>query len=181
MQRIDYMSVADRAMNQIRKGAFLTVRDDQKLNTMTIGWGLIGFVWRKPIFMVAVRDSRYTYALIEKAADFTVSIPSDGFEKQLDFCGTQSGRNQDKFAATGLRTAPSQKVESPIIHLPGIHYECRIALRAPMQESNLIDEYKVLYPQSDYHTLYFGEIVACYSTEEPGSVVTSAGIDQLGE
>jgi hypothetical protein len=25
---------------------------------------------------------------------------------------------------------------------------------------------KALYPQKDYHTLYFGEIVACYEIEK---------------
>ena len=34
-------------------------------NVMAIGWGTLGIIWRRPIFMVLVRPSRYTYKLIE--------------------------------------------------------------------------------------------------------------------
>ena len=38
----------------IEKGAFLTVQGGGHLNTMTIGWGMVGICWRKPVAMVAV-------------------------------------------------------------------------------------------------------------------------------
>jgi hypothetical protein len=50
MKRVDYMAVAEKAMAQIRPGAFLTVKSGEALNTMTIGWATIGYVWGKPIF-----------------------------------------------------------------------------------------------------------------------------------
>ncbi len=49
MKRVDYMAVAHKAMAQIKKGAFLTVKSGKAINTMTIGWANIGHVWRKPI------------------------------------------------------------------------------------------------------------------------------------
>lgn len=88
MKDADYMAVAHEAMHKIEKGAFPTVRAGRRLNTMTIGWATIGFCWRKPILMVAVRDSRHTYTIIEDAADFTVSIPSGGMQEAIMFCGT---------------------------------------------------------------------------------------------
>ena len=33
-----------------------------------------------------------------------------------------------------------------------------------MDPARLIDGYKHLYPDKDYHTIYFGEIVYCCST-----------------
>jgi len=93
MTDVDYMAVAERTMQKIRKGVFLTVKAGERLNTMTIGWATIGFCWKKPIFMVAVRDSRHTFTLIEDAADFTVSIPSGDMQKEIMFCGTKSGRD----------------------------------------------------------------------------------------
>lgn len=37
-----------------------------------------------------------------------------------------------------------------------------------MNPARLDENYdKTLYPKKDYHTLYFGEIVACYETDEP--------------
>ena len=166
MKDLNYMGVADEAMRRIKKGAFLTVKAGDALNTMTIGWATIGFIWQKPIFMVAVRDSRYTFGIIEKAADFTVTIPSGNMSKAIAYCGTKSGRDVDKFKECNLKTANGQKVTSPIIDVAGIQYECKIVFKAPMNPALLDQEYdKALYPQKDYHTLYFGEILACYETE----------------
>ena len=59
MKKIDYKSVTGDALQKIKKGAFLTVRDKGRLNTMTIGWALFGHIWRRPVLMVAVRASRH--------------------------------------------------------------------------------------------------------------------------
>ena len=164
MKKVDYMAVADQAMEKIKKGAFLTVAADGRLNTMTIGWATIGYCWRKPILMVAVRDSRHTFGILEAAADFTVTVPTTDLQQEVMFCGTKSGRDVDKFTACNLKTAESQKVGSPIIDTPGFHFECRIVFKAPMDSEHLIADYQSIYPEKDYHTLYFGEIQACYQT-----------------
>jgi flavin reductase (DIM6/NTAB) family NADH-FMN oxidoreductase RutF len=162
MKQLDYMAVADQAMAQITKGAFLTVKADGQLNTMTIGWALIGVVWSKPIMMVAVRDSRHTFGIIEKAADFSVSIPQNKMAKELAFCGTKSGRDYDKFGKCGLTAGAAQKIDSPIIQVPGIHYECKIIYKSAMDPAFLDAACDNLYPEKDFHTLYFGEILDCY-------------------
>lgn len=162
MKKVHYMAVAEKVMEQIREGAFLTVTDGTRLNTMAIGWGMVGFVWRKPVFMVAVRDSRHTYTLLEKAADFTVSMPGGDMKNEVMFCGTKSGRDVDKFEALNLKTKTAETVASPLIDTPGIHFECKIIFKSPMDPAFLDGSLKNLYPQKDYHTLYFGEILAAY-------------------
>jgi len=162
MKKIDYMAVAEKAMNQIKQGAFLTVRAGDVLNTMTIGWATIGYVWRKPVLMVLVRDSRHTFGIIEKAADFTVSVPMTDMKDAIMFCGTKSGRDYDKYKECSLELAEARKVVSPIINTPGIHFECKIVFKAAMDPAYLDAEYEKLYPEKDYHTLYFGEIRDCY-------------------
>jgi flavin reductase (DIM6/NTAB) family NADH-FMN oxidoreductase RutF len=162
MRDVDYLSVYEDVMKQIKLGAFLTVKSGEALNTMTIGWATIGFAWRKPVMMVMVRDSRHTFNLIEKAADFTVSVPTGDMKKEIAYCGTKSGRDVDKFTACGLKTAASQQVGSPIIQIPGIHFECRVVYKDAIDPARLTRDYDSLYPEKDYHTLYFGEIQACY-------------------
>ena len=164
MKSVDYMAVAEAAIKKIKSGAFLTVRAGDRLNTMTIGWATIGFCWRKPVFMVAVRDSRHTFTIIEDAEDYTVSVPAGNMKEEIMYCGTKSGRDGDKFEACGLKTIPGQKVASPVIDVPGIHIECRIVFKSAMDPVHLSADYASLYPEKDYHTLYFGEIVACYET-----------------
>ena len=48
---------------------------DGKANVMTIGWGTFGCIWSRPIFIVLVRPSRYTYSRLEQVNDFTVNVP----------------------------------------------------------------------------------------------------------
>ncbi len=165
MNRVDYLAVAQKAMKQIEKGAFLTVQCGEELNTMTIGWATIGLIWQKPIFSIAVRPTRHTFSIIEKIDNFTVSVPLNGMEEEITFCGTQSGRDFDKFQQCNLITTGAQKVESPIIQMSGLHFECEIVYKSAMDPAHLVDSYEKHYPEKDYHTLYFGEIVDCYETD----------------
>lgn len=161
-----YLDNIDTLMDNLTKGALLTVKANGTVNTMTIGWATIGYIWRKEVFMVAVRDSRYTFELIENSDDFTVTIPTDSqYKKAIAFCGTKSGRDHDKFAECSLKTADARIVDSPIIDIPGIQYECKIIYKSAMDPAFLDEELESLYPEKDYHTLYFGEIVSCYQTD----------------
>jgi flavin reductase (DIM6/NTAB) family NADH-FMN oxidoreductase RutF len=151
-------------MNRIEEGAFLVVKGKEKTNVMTIGWALIGVVWRRPVMMVAVRTSRFTYPLIEKADSFTVSVPSGDMKKEINICGSKSGRDLDKFKECGFSAAKSKKVGTPVLEIPGYHFECRIINKAPTDPKFLSPDLENLYPAKDYHTLYFGEILASYQT-----------------
>lgn len=166
MKKVDYLSVTEEVMQQIKSiGAFLVTKskDEEKINVMTIGWAAIGYMWRKPIMTVMVRKSRFTHHIIEKASSFTVSIPGDDLEEALNFCGTKSGRDFNKFKECKLSVIPAQKVDTPIINLPGTHFEGKIVYKNKMEANFLCKEYKEnVYANDDYHTLYFGEIVACY-------------------
>jgi len=163
IQDIDAGCALPGLLEQLPKGAFLTVRHGNRINTMTIGWGAQGIIWTGPVFIVAVRNSRHTFKLIERAPDFTVSVPeTDAYKKALAFCGTRSGKDVNKFDECGLTTRPGRTVASPVIELPGVHLECQILLRAPMSPELMITELFEFYPQSDFHTLYFGRILAAY-------------------
>ncbi|MDP3283966.1 MAG: flavin reductase family protein [Desulfobacterales bacterium] len=166
MRDVDYMSVAEDSINKIRAGAFLTVKSGNALNTMTIGWATFGFIWRKPIMMVAVRSSRHTFGIIEAASEFTVTVPAGDMRKEIAFCGSESGRNVDKFKMCNLETTGGRKIDSPVIKTRGRHYECKIIYKSAMDPAYLDKDYdSFIYPLKDYHTLYFGEILACYETD----------------
>ena len=166
MSNRDYLKNADEMMAKITKGAFLTVKAGDDVNTMTIGWATIGFIWQRQIFMVAVRDSRHTFQLLERTDNFTVSIPADSsYKDAVTFCGTKSGKDFDKFKECNLKQKSALHVDSPIIDIPGIHYECKIVYKSAMDRAMLDNALEKLYPQKDYHTLYFGEILACYETK----------------
>jgi len=162
----DYMSVAEDSITKIRKGAFLTVKSENGLNTMAIGWATFGVVWEKPIMMVAVRSTRHTFGIIERASDFTVTVPKGGMDGEIAFCGSKSGRDVDKFKTCNLKITGSRHVASPIIETQGRHYECKIVYKSAINPMHLDKDCDAsLYAKKDYHTLYFGEILACYETD----------------
>jgi len=156
-----FMLEVDRHMKS--GGIFLTSKGE-KHNTMVIGWGGVNIFWGKPIFLVPVRKSRYTYQLIDKSGEFTVSIPIDvNLKKALSVCGTKSGRYTDKFAECGLTPLPGQTVNVPVIEECLLHYECKVVYKQDMIPQNLDKQMDhIWYP--DYHTFFFGEILACYTT-----------------
>lgn len=164
---IAYNEMSKEMLDQLQKGAFLTVKGDEELNTMTIGWGNIGYIWNKPVFMVAVRYSRYTYELIEKTDEFTVSVPlTKDMKKELAICGTKSKREIDKFKECNLTTKKGKVLDTPIIDECDLHYECKIVYKQAM-EPGMIDKSikEAKYTDNDYHVLYYGEIVASYVKE----------------
>jgi flavin reductase (DIM6/NTAB) family NADH-FMN oxidoreductase RutF len=166
MRDVDYMSVAEDSIKKIKAGAFLTVKSGQAMNTMTIGWATFGVVWSRPIMMVAVRSSRHTFGIIEAAEDFTVTVPAGDMHNAIAFCGSKSGRNVDKFKECNLETIDGRQVASPVIQTQGRHYECKIIYKSAMDPAHFDKSYDPsLYPKKDYHTLYFGEILACYETD----------------
>jgi flavin reductase (DIM6/NTAB) family NADH-FMN oxidoreductase RutF len=166
IKEVTYTDYASQAVEQLSKGAFLTTTHAGKTNTMTIAWGNIGFIWGKPIFTVMVRPSRFTYQLIEHSDEFTVSIPLKDMQKALGICGSKSGRDIDKISAAELTLLPGQKVATPVIKGCGLHFECKILFKQEMNPTHFDQEHNAkFYASGDYHTFYFGEIIACYTEE----------------
>jgi flavin reductase (DIM6/NTAB) family NADH-FMN oxidoreductase RutF len=145
----------------------VTVGADKKPNVMTIGWGTIGLIWGRPMFVVLVRPSRHSYTLIEQVSDFTVNVLPTDLAAAAKLCGTVSGRNRDKFREAHLTPIPGREVRAPVIEECAVHYECRIASRADLPPDQVMQGVRAsYYPQGDFHRIYFGEIAACYADED---------------
>lgn len=167
MNKINYNELSKEMLEQLEKGAFLTVKNKDKVNTMTIGWGSIGYIWNRPIFTVLVRYSRFTHELLENTHEFTVSIPTvSNLSKALGICGTQSGRDLDKINAADLTLQESLSLETPIIKECDLHFECKIVHKQSMEPALLNKAIKSdKYSDNDYHVIYYGEIIESYQTE----------------
>ena len=168
MKELDFKSaMAHTADKLAHGGAFLTV-GGARPNTMTIGWGSVGICWGKPVFTVYVRPQRHTFGLLKEAGEFTVSVPTaEPLRQELAYAGTASGRDEDKFSGHGMTAAPAQRVGAPIIKECGLHFECKVRLVQDMTPEQMDgDIHARVYPADDFHTIFMGEIVACYTTDE---------------
>jgi len=113
-----------------------------KPNVMTAAWGGI-CCSKPPCVYVSLRQATYTYGNIMRRKAYTVSIASVAYLKETDYFGVVSGRNVDKFSASGLTPVKSDLVDAPYV-----------------KEFPLILECKLIHTlEVGLHTLFIGEIM----------------------
>jgi len=144
-----------------------------KNNVMTIGWGLIGMFWGKPVFVVSIRSSSYTHEFIRESEEFTVNVPTEAMTGVVRYCGEVSGREHDKLSECKLDLLKSRFVRTPVIGQCKLHYECRVVYGFDLfPRSNLLRhlvrviaakvEEIFCHYSGRYRSLFFGEILAVY-------------------
>lgn len=113
-----------------------------KPNVMTAAWaGICCSV--PPCIYVSLRKATYTYGNIMERKAFTVSIPAERYAKEADYFGIASGRDADKFKATGLTPIKSDLVDAPYVKEFPLVLECRL----------------LKYIEIGLHTEFIGEIM----------------------
>lgn len=153
----------------INDGILLTTKADGEVDTMAIGWGTMGVQWKKPIFIVFVRQSRHTKELLDKNPEFTVNIPLDQIDKDiLRITGTMSGRDIDKIKEAGLTLVPGETVSVPAIKELPLTIECKVIYQQD-QDLDALEgscRNRCYRPgtkdETDFHTAYYGLITNAY-------------------
>ena len=130
-----------------------------EVNTMTASWGCAGILWNKPVAICFIRPQRHTFGIMEDTDTLTLSFFPAGEQREaLRYCGTKSGRDGDKFAATGLTVA--RTVEgTPYVKEANLVLVCRKLYADDLKEGSfLLPEPLRNYPAKDYHRFYICEI-----------------------
>jgi flavin reductase (DIM6/NTAB) family NADH-FMN oxidoreductase RutF len=134
-----------------------------KFNAMTVGWGSIGYMWRRPFVQVVVRPVRYTYQFMEQYDTFTLCAFPKQQHAALQLLGNRSGRDGDKIAESGLTPIQSEKVAAPAFAEAELVIECRKIYWEDIDPTHFLDpRIDDNYPRKDYHRIYFGEILAVF-------------------
>ena len=94
-------------------------------NVMTAAWGGI-CCSIPPCVAVSLRKATYTYGNIVAQGAFTVNIPSEKHVAHADYFGMASGKNTDKFKASGLTPVKSALVNAPYIEEFPFSLECKL-------------------------------------------------------
>lgn len=94
-------------------------------NVLTIAW--TGTICSDPAMLyISVRPSRHSYQMIKDTKEFVVNLTTKDLVKATDYCGVRSGKDEDKFAATGLTKVPAQVVKAPLIAESPVNIECEV-------------------------------------------------------
>lgn len=131
----------------------------EKSNTMTVSWGGVGVLWGRDVVFIFIRESRYTKDFIDNGDTFSLAFLDEKYRDALNFCGSKSGRDHDKWKEAGLTPAEKCGViypkESETVFL------CRKLAAVPVDADSFIDEgiEPRWYADHDMHTMYVGEIL----------------------
>ncbi len=100
-------------------------------NVLTVAWtGILST--HPPKTYISLRPSRYSYGLIRASGEFAVNLTTAKMVRAADFCGVRSGRDVDKFTATGLEPERAGRVACPGIRQSPVRLECRVTDIVPL-------------------------------------------------
>lgn len=148
------------------KSHFLLVssNSDSRPNVMTCHvWSagnLLG-----PKLIVFVQPSNYTHDLLMQNGEFSLNVPRPGMEEVIQYCGTVSGRDENKFETVGLTPISSRHILPPIIKECGVHFECSPWQWMESLAKNMSEPLLAAYRQygGTYHSAFIGSIEAVYA------------------
>ena len=137
----------------------VTAGTKNNANAMTISWGGFGVLWGKNVAYVFVRDSRYTREFIEQGEFFSITFLSEEYRSAMNYLGSHSGRDGDKFEASGLTLASRHSI--PYIDEGNLVLLCRkLSATRITEDSFLLPEIKdKWYKDGDMHTMYIAEVI----------------------
>lgn len=135
--------------------------DREKFNMMTASWGGMGFLWNRPVLFLFIRPERYTREFIDAKNMLTVSFLDAEHRIAHSICGSKSGREIDKVAATGL-TPYFTEAGNPAFEEARLTLECKVVYRSEIEAAKFLDT--TVFPRwydeanGNAHLVYIAEI-----------------------
>jgi flavin reductase (DIM6/NTAB) family NADH-FMN oxidoreductase RutF len=131
-------------------------------NMMTASWGGVGVLWNRPVVFAFIRPERYTREFIDAKNEFTITFLGPEHRKAHSICGSKSGREIDKVAATGL-TPLFTEAGNPVFEEARLTLECKVVYKSEIEEAKFLDP--SVFPRwydeknGNAHIVYIAEIV----------------------
>jgi len=126
--------------------AVISVGIGEEANLITLAY--VGKVCLKPpIIAISIHPQRHSYKLIEKHGEFVINYPTKDQLREMDYCGTRSGRDVNKWEDLNLTKEQGVMVKVPMVKEFPWNMECKVIKRIELGS----------------HVCYFGEVVATHS------------------
>ena len=100
--------------------------------------------------MVGIVPTRFSHHMVKETGCFVINLPKKEFQKEYNYLGSRSGRDEDKFAALNLRWTDATYVDAPILT------DCPVSIECSVIESS----------QPGTHELFIGKVEAVHVDEE---------------
>lgn len=100
--------------------------------------------------MVGIVPTRHSHHMVKETGCFVINLPRKSFQKEYNYLGSRSGRDEDKFAALDLKWMDATYVNAPIL------IDCPVSIECSVVEST----------QPGTHELFIGKVEAVHVDEE---------------
>lgn len=134
----------------------------EELGTMTVSWGLTGFIWGTDTVMVMVRKSRNTLRYLLEQPFFSLCSFPPEFHDKLYYCGRHSGRDVNKVQVCGF--SPAQELGAPYFKEASTVYICRKLYSGTIDPTSFSDRelfhtwYETGVHAGDNHRFFVGQV-----------------------
>jgi flavin reductase (DIM6/NTAB) family NADH-FMN oxidoreductase RutF len=116
-------------------------------NVMAASWSM-PLDFNPPKVLLVIDRTALTRELVDASGEFALNLPTRAQAQQTLAVGSDSGREHDKFAETGLVTFPAQQISAPLIAGCLGWLECRVIPEPHNQEK---------------YDLFIAEVVAAWA------------------
>jgi len=120
-----------------------------KANVMPVAYA-VPLSFKPPLVGIAVHPSRHTHDMIRFSEEFAINVPGRSLIHHVQYLGSVSGQEVDKFELTKLPTLKARKVGAPLIEGCIGYIECGL------EDALRIGD----------HTLFVGRVVAASADDE---------------
>ena len=142
----------------------ITAGNREKHNTRTASWGGVGELWGRYVSTIYIRPQRYTLEFVEREDYYSLCFFGPEYRQALNLCGSKSGREVDKDAATGL--TPCFDEAAPYYEQVRLVFLCRKLYRQDLEEGCFLDKGLLeKWYDNDLHRMFIGEIVKVLEKE----------------
>ena len=165
LERIDVKTLDQNVCSLIGdQWMLITAGTPERCNTMTASWGGLGVLWGTNVATCYIRPQRYTLEFVEREEYYSLCFFGPEYRQALSLCGSKSGRDVDKDAATGL--TPCFDQAAPYYEQARLVFICRKLYRQDMEESAFLDKGLLeKWYDNDLHRMFIGEIVKVLEKE----------------
>ncbi len=95
----------------------------KEYNIITVAWtGII--CTEPPMCYISLRQDRFSYNIIKKNKNFVINLTTKKLAYATDWCGVNSGRDNDKFKKMKLTPVKAHKINAPLIEESPVNIEC---------------------------------------------------------
>lgn len=102
---------------------YLVTYGNEEPNIMTVSYAS---QLSSRMVCIGLRPSRYSNKVINITREFGLSFPTTALIREVDYCGSVSGRNENKFEKTGLTPVKPRVISTPLIEECPLGFECDV-------------------------------------------------------